>query len=324
MCVGAATVSDGSWSVRWSRGISQALRESGGGCMVQRGEARFSSGPEAPERLYEGYVFDLDVTIYLGDELLPGAKRLILKLRELGKRVIFLSNNPTKDPRMYAEKLGKLGLKTPDSEIVNTVVTMTRWLLRGHPEATVFPISEEPLKNSLSEAGITMSENPEEIDIVIASYDRTFDYRKLQIAFDAIWFYERAMLVTTNPDRYCPFPGGRGEPDAAAIVAAIAACTGARCEANTGKPDAIMLEIVANLTKLETSDCVMTGDRLYTDIRMALDAGMPSAVVLTGETTAETLAHEPASNKPTYVLERIDQLIPQHLWEEFGWTEDDE
>ena len=180
--------------------------------MVQRSEVRSSGEPEAPDRLYKGYVFDLDGTIYLGDELLPGAKRLVLKLRELGKRVIFLSNNPTKDPRMYAEKLGKLGLKTPASEIVNTVVTMTRWLLRYHPEATVFPISEEPLKNSLFEAGIRMSENPEEIDIVIASYDRGFDYRKLQIAFDAIWFYERAMLVTTNPDRYCPFPVAGASP----------------------------------------------------------------------------------------------------------------
>ena len=99
-----------------------------------------------PERLYEGYVFDLDGTIYLGDELLPGAERLVLKLRELDKRIIFLSNNPTRDPKMYAEKLGKLGLETPEDEIVNTVVTMTQWLVQNHPDTTVFPISEEPLK----------------------------------------------------------------------------------------------------------------------------------------------------------------------------------
>ena len=290
--------------------------------MVQRSEARSSGGPEAPERLYKGYVFDLDGTIYLGDELLPGAKRLILKLRELGKRVVFLSNNPTKDPRMYAEKLGKLGLKTPASEIVNTVVTMTRWLLRDHPEATVFPISEEPLKNSLSEAGIRMSENPGEIDIVIASYDRGFDYRKLQIAFDAIWFYERAMLVTTNPDRYCPFPGGRGEPDAAAIVAAIEACTGAKCQVNVGKPDPVMLEMIMDLIGLEAKDCVMSGDRLYTEIRMAKAAGMPSAVVLTGETTKRDLAGESEENLPDYALERIDQLVPRDLWDEFGWGDE--
>ena len=275
----------------------------------------------SPEGLYDGYVFDLDGTIYLGDELLPGAKRLILKLRELDRRVVFLSNNPTKDPKMYAEKLTKLGLETPAEEIVNTVVTMTRWLVQNHPDATVFPIAEEPLKNALREAGIKMSEDPEEIDIVIASYDRGFDYRKLQIAFDAIWFHKRAMLVTTNPDRYCPFPGGRGEPDAAAIVGAIEGCTGTKCEVNVGKPDPIMLKTIMDLIGLNAKDCVMTGDRLYTEIRMALDAGMPSAVVLTGETKAEDLEAE-SETVADYALGRIDHLIPAKLRAELGWEND--
>jgi HAD superfamily hydrolase (TIGR01450 family) len=289
--------------------------------MVQSSEAQLSAFLEVPDRLYEGYVFDLDGTIYLGNELLPGAKRLIQKLRELGKRVVFLSNNPTRDQQMYSDKLTKLGLPTPSSEIVNTVVTMTQWLLQNHPDAAVFPIGEEPLKNALREAGIRMSEDPAEIDIVIASYDRTFEYRKLQIAFDAIWFHKRARLVTTNPDRYCPFPGGRGEPDAAAIVGAIEACTGAKCEVNTGKPDPIMLETIMNVIGLEAKDCVMTGDRLYTEIRMAKGAGMPSAVVLSGETTAEDLAAQTEENLPDYILKRIDQLVPPRLWEEFGWED---
>jgi HAD superfamily hydrolase (TIGR01450 family) len=279
---------------------------------------------KVPDRLYEGYVFDLDGTIYLGDELLPGAKRLIEALRENGKKVVFLSNNPTKDPKMYSEKLTKLGLPTPKEETVNTVVTMTQWLLQNHPDAVVFPISEEPLKNALREAGLKMSENAEEIDIVIASYDRTFEYEKLQIAFDAIWFHKRARLVTTNPDRYCPFPGGRGEPDAASIVAAIEACTQTKCEVNVGKPDPIMLETIMGMVGLDASECVMTGDRLYTEIRMALDAGMPSAVVLTGETTPEMLEAESEENKPDYVLDRIDYLIPLKMWEKLGWTEEDE
>jgi HAD superfamily hydrolase (TIGR01450 family) len=276
---------------------------------------------KTPERLYEGYLFDLDGTIYLGDELLPGAKRLVLKLRELEKKVVFLTNNPTKDPEMYAEKLTKLGLETPSEEIVNTVVTMTGWLLQNHPEAVVYPISEEPLKNSLRRAGIRMSEDPEEIDIVIASYDRGFEYRKLQIAFDAIWFHKRARLVTTNPDRYCPFPGGRGEPDAAAIVGAIEGCTGAKCEVNVGKPDPIMLKTIMDLVGLDAKDCVVAGDRLYTEIRMALDAGMPSALVLTGDTKAEELNEEPEENHPDYVLDRIDHLVPGALRREFGWED---
>ena len=277
----------------------------------------------SPSRLYEGYVLDLDGTVYLGDSLLPGAKRLIGKLRELGKKIVFISNNPTRDPQMYAEKLTRLGIPAQEYEIVNTVVTMTRWLLQNHPEATVFPISEQPLVRSLLEAGIKLSDKAEEIDIVIASYDRAFDYRKLRIAFDAIWFHRRARLVTTNPDRYCPLPGGRGEPDAAAIVGAIEACTGVKCEVNVGKPDPIMLEFATAMLGLETSECVVTGDRLYTDIRMAKGAGMPSAVVLTGETTAEELKVESGENKPDYVLDRIDRLIPGRLWETFGWTEHD-
>jgi len=223
---------------------------------------------------------------------------------------------------MYVEKLTNLGLPTDASEVVNTVVTMTRWLLQNHPDAVVFPIGEEPLKNALREAGIAMSEDPERIDIVIASYDRGFDYRKLQISFDAIWFHKRAMLVTTNPDRYCPFPGGRGEPDAAAIVGAIEGCTGAKCQVNVGKPDPIMLQTIMDLMSLDAKDCVMTGDRLYTDIRMGLDAGMPSAVVLTGDTTAESLAEEPEENVPEYVLARIDYLIPADLREEFEWEDE--
>jgi ribonucleotide monophosphatase NagD (HAD superfamily) len=198
---------------------------------------------------------------------------------------------------------------------------MTRWLARYHPDATVFPIAEEPLVRALREAGVSLSDDPAEIDIVIASYDRTFDYRKLQIAFDALWFHKRARLVATNPDRYCPFPGGRGEPDAAAIVAAIEACTGVRCERHVGKPDPFMLETALEALGLPAERCIMTGDRLYTDIRMARDAGMPSALVLTGDTSADDLAAVPAALRPTYVLSRVDELLSAATWRELAALE---
>jgi HAD superfamily hydrolase (TIGR01450 family) len=212
-----------------------------------------------PGSLFAGYVFDLDGTIYLGDELLPGAARVLARLRELGRRVMFVSNNPTRDPEMYAAKLRALGIEASTAEILNPVVTMTRWLRRDHPGATVFPIAEEPLWRALAEAGIRTSDRAEEIDLVVASYDRGFDYRKLQTAFDAIWFHRRARLVATNPDRWCPLPGGRGEPDAGAIVAAIEACTGATCEVNAGKPGPLMLEAAMELLRLEAGDCVLAG-----------------------------------------------------------------
>ena len=263
-----------------------------------------------PDREYDVYTFDLDGTIYLGDGLLPGARETIETLRDRGKVVRFLSNNPTKDPEQYAEKLDGLGLPTPLEEIVNTTVTTTHWLLEHAPGAVVFPIGEEPLKRAFATAGIAMSEDPAEIDIVVASYDRTFEYRKLQIAFDAIWFHKRARLITSNPDRYCPMPGGRGEPDAASIVAAIEACTQTTCEANLGKPGVEMLETVLGMLGLPAHRCLMIGDRLSTDIAMAAAAGMDSALVLTGETTPKMAAELSADEAPTWILDRIDHLLP--------------
>ncbi|MBJ7599649.1 MAG: HAD family hydrolase [Candidatus Nephthysia bennettiae] len=276
-----------------------------------------------PTRLYEAYIFDLDGTIYLGHDLLPGAKRLIEELRARGKAVRFLSNNPTRDREMYVTKLTKLGIPAQLDDIVNTVVTMTRWLLANHPDAVVFPIAEQPLIRALEQAGIRMSEDPSKIDIVIASYDRGFEYRKLQIAFDAIWYYKRARLVATNPDPYCPMDEGRGEPDAAAVIAAIQACTGAKLEANTGKPDPIMLRAALEGLDVNPSDCAMVGDRMSTDIRMALDTGMASVLVLTGETTLKDLEGLSPADTPDFVLDRVDRLLPAEIWEELGWNDQD-
>jgi HAD superfamily hydrolase (TIGR01450 family) len=267
-----------------------------------------------PRRLYGGYIFDLDGTIYLGDALLPGAARVVAALRRLDRRLLFLSNNPTSTPATYAAKLTRLGIPVTAPEVLNTVTTMVRWLSEHHPGATVFPIAEAPLVEALTAAGFRVSDDPAAIDVVIASYDRGFDYRKLQIAFDALWFHRRARLVATNPDRYCPFPGGRGQPDAGAIVAAIEACTGVRCEAVTGKPDPYMLASALAVVDLPAEDCLVTGDRLYTDIRMARDAGMPSALVLTGETTPETLRAAGPDERPDFVLDRLDALLPEDFW----------
>jgi HAD superfamily hydrolase (TIGR01450 family) len=266
-----------------------------------------------PERLYDAYIFDLDGTIYLGDGLLPGTKRLISELRQRNIPIRFISNNPTKDPTQYAEKLTRLGLPTQVDEVVNSVVAMTRWLLENCPTAVVFPIGELPLLHALEHAGIRTSRRADEIDIVIASYDRTFTYEKLQIAFDAIWFYKRARLVATNPDRYCPMAGGRGEPDAASIIAAIEACTNTRCEVIVGKPSPIMLHVTLEGLDVAIKNCAMVGDRLSTDIQMARNTGMADVLVLTGETQAEDLKQLSPQEQPTFVLDRIDQLLPVNI-----------
>lgn len=253
---------------------------------------------------FDGYIFDLDGTVYLGKAALPTAIETIITLRETGKRVIFLSNNPTQTRAIYAAKLTQMGLPTIDEEIVNSSFVMVRWLLHEAPGCRVFVVGEQPLKDELTAAGFRLVEHAAEIDFVIASFDRTLVYSKLQIAFDAI--RAGARFVATNADRYCPVPGG-GEPDAAAVIAAIEACTDTRIEVVVGKPSAIMVQTIADMLQLPMSSCIMVGDRLETDIAMGHAAGMSTALPLTGATSREMLAT--ATIQPDYVLERLADLL---------------
>jgi len=258
-----------------------------------------------PDRLYPGYVFDLDGTVYLGDALLPTAGETIARLRARGCRTVFLSNNPTHPPEDYAAKLTRLGLPTPLDDILVSTQVLVRFLQERMPGARLFVIGESPLVTALSAAGFEIVGEAARTDAVIASFDRTFAYPKLQVAFDAI--RAGARFFATNGDRYCPVPGG-GEPDAASVIAAVEACTGVSCEAIVGKPSRYTSDAVLAMLDLPAGECLMTGDRLETDVRMGLDAGMEAAIALTGATTPAMLAASPIV--PTYVINRLADLLP--------------
>ena len=259
-----------------------------------------------PPRFYRGYIFDLDGTVYLGEALLPTAGETITALRARGYRTVFISNNPTHTRQEYAAKLTRLGLPTPVADILNSSQVMVDFLTHHMPGARLFVIGEQPLCDDLRTAGFELVEEPRQVDAVIASFDRTFVYRKLQIAFDAL--RGGAHFFATNPDRYCPVPGG-GEPDCAAIIAAVEACSSVQVEAVVGKPSRYMIDAALHLMQLPAEECLMTGDRLETDVRMGLEAGMSAALVLTGATPESALSS--TSIQPTYILRRLDEMIPR-------------
>ena len=258
-----------------------------------------------PDRLYGGYVFDLDGTVYLGDALLPTAGETIARLRAMGCRTVFLSNNPTHPPEDYVAKLTRLGLPTALDDILVSTQVLVRFLQERMPDARLFVIGEAPLVRALAAAGFEIVDEAARTDAVIASFDRTFVYPKLQVAVDAL--RAGARFFATNGDRYCPVPGG-GEPDAAAVIAAVEACTGVTCEAIVGKPSRHTSDAVLAMLDLPAAECLMTGDRLETDIKMGLDAGMEAALTLTGATTPAMVAGSPIV--PTYVIGRLADLLP--------------
>ncbi|MCS7235804.1 MAG: HAD-IIA family hydrolase [Armatimonadota bacterium] len=265
-------------------------------------------GLRRPGRLYRGYAVDLDGTVYLGERLLPSADRAILALRAAGARVVFLSNNPLYTREDYAAKLTRLGIPTNPEDVINSSMVLVQHLVARAPGARLFVIGEDSVKGELHAAGFRLVEDPRDVDYVVACFDRTFDYRKLKVGFDAL--RRGARFIATNRDPYCPTPDG-GLPDAGAVVAALEASTGRRLEEVVGKPSPVMARVLLQRLGTPPQDTLVVGDRLETDLALGKAMGSATAVVLTGATTLEMLEGHP--DPPDFVLTNLSELLPEGM-----------
>ncbi|RME85161.1 MAG: HAD family hydrolase, partial [Caldilineae bacterium] len=139
---------------------------------------------------------------------------------------------------------------------------------------------------------------------VVVAFDRTLDYRKLNLAYQALM--RGARFFATNADKACPMPGG-AIPDAGATIAALEHITGRRLELLAGKPSPLIVQVALERLGLPAERCVMVGDRLETDIRMGQEAGMRTAVVLTGASRREDVAA--MARPPDWVAENVGELV---------------
>jgi len=170
----------------------------------------------------------------------------------------------------------------------------------------VLTVAEPLVDETLTAAGITVTADPAAAGVVAVSFDRTFSYAKLLLAYRAVR-HHGAAIVATNPDPFCPTPDG-GWPDCAAMLAAVEACTGARAEAVMGKPGEHMAAELLRRLAAPPGGTAIVGDRLTTDVAMSRSLGMAGVLVLSGATGAGDLAGLPV--RPDYVIEGIGQLLP--------------
>jgi len=250
--------------------------------------------------MFKGFIFDLDGTVYLSDKLIPGADGLIRLLRKSGKKVVFLSNKPIQTREDYASKLMRLGIPSQPDEVINSTFVMANYLKKNAPNAKLFVVGEIPFIEELKKAGFTITDEPREAEYVVVAFDRTFDYRKLNIAYQAIKL--GAHFVATNPDRTCPVEGGE-IPDCAGMIAAIEAVTGKKVEVIVGKPSPLMIQAAMDVMGLRPEECILIGDRLETDIKMGKEAGIATGIVLTGVTDEKTLKE--SSIHPDFIFQSI-------------------
>ncbi len=266
----------------------------------------------------EGFIFDLDGTIYVGDDLLPGAAATLAALRAAGKRTLFVSNKPVESRRAYAEKLTRLGIPATTDDVITSAFVLASYLAQHAPDLRYYVIGEANFLDEMRSHGLTVVDDsaaalsrqdpggviePNAIDAVVVALDRTLDYRKVNTAYQAL--RRGARYFATNADKTCPMPGG-DVPDAGATLNALHHITGRTPELIAGKPSSVILQIALSKLGLAAAQCMMVGDRLETDMRMGQDAGMATALVLTGVTPRDTA--EQVRPQPTLILNHVGEL----------------
>ncbi|MDD2629735.1 MAG: HAD-IIA family hydrolase [Limnochordia bacterium] len=261
------------------------------------------------DRLYKGYMFDLDGTIYFGSRLLPGAREVVEYLKNAGRRVLFLTNNPLLTREDYADKLTHMGISTTPEQVLSSADILAIHLSGKHAGCSAYVLGEAPLISTLRQSGVQVIEEPvpdQKVDYVVASFDRTFNYEKLNHGMQLL--QNGATLIATHADPACPWDGGL-IPDAGPIIAALTVCAGKRLDWIAGKPSLLTLGVALAQIGCSSGETLMVGDRLATDIQLGADHGMDTAFVLTGGDTEQDIFNY--EFRPTYVLHNLWDILPR-------------
>eukprot|EP01017_Pseudomicrothorax_dubius_P002625 TRINITY_DN1015_c0_g1_i1.p1 TRINITY_DN1015_c0_g1~~TRINITY_DN1015_c0_g1_i1.p1 ORF type:complete len:290 (+),score=78.62 TRINITY_DN1015_c0_g1_i1:144-1013(+) len=261
---------------------------------------------------YDVFLFDCDGVLWHGGERVAHAFETLQKLTDLGKRVLFLTNNSTLTREEYVKKIASYGYTPRIEQIYSTSWVTAQYLKRKHPDIKkVYVVGLESVAKELEEVGIAsqpvaahngmemnmtlfkdLTIDPE-LQAVVAAYDHNFNYYKL--CYASLLIQEGRPFVATNEDSYIVI-GGRKLPGGGTVVRAIAKATETE-PLVIGKPNPYMCELVCETYSVEKSRCLFIGDRLDTDILFARNAGINSALVMTGVTSEEELKREDAKGE---------------------------
>ena len=252
---------------------------------------------------YDYYIFDLDGTIYRGEHLIPKADEVVNQLKRSGKKIVFVSNKTTGTAKNYFQLLKNWGMNINENEIINSTIVAASYLKKNFPGEKFFAIGEDSFVKEIEKCGLNNSLNPEEINIVIITLDRTLNYKKLEIAARAL--ENGARFFAANIDDTCPVDDGE-VIDAGSTISALQKRTHRKLELHFGKPSEFMFNEIRNRLQFIPSKTILIGDRLETDITMGNNFGIDTALVLTG---VKFFPNGTENVNPTYKLDSVFDLI---------------
>ena len=240
---------------------------------------------------------DMDGTIYMGSQLFPFTKAFLQELTDNGIGYSFLTNNPTRSRVDYLKKLEKLGIEATPDRMYTTAVATIEYLKANMPQVKrIFATGTPSMIREFEDAGYEMTaiDANDMPDLLLVAFDTTLTYERL---CHASWLAAQGIpYIATNPDRVCPTDLPTVLVDCGSLCKCIEHATGRTPDLVIGKPNPDMLSGIKYHYGLEADEIAMCGDRIYTDVAMAQNAGALGVLVLSGETTLQTALE--AENPP--------------------------
>lgn len=248
------------------------------------------------------FALDMDGTIYLGNQWIDGAKDFLRAVEEAGKKYVFLTNNSSKNPEAYVQKLGKMGLEIGKDQIVTSGMATIAYLKKNFPGKSVYLLGNELLRAEFLEEGIMLDEkNPE---VVTVGFDTSLTYEKMCRVCDLV--REGLPYISTHPDYNCPTETGF-IPDAGAIHAFIHASSFRYPDHIIGKPNGDIMDYLAEKAGVTSKETAMVGDRLYTDVAAGVNNGYTGILVLSGEAGMKDA--EESEVRPHLIFSSVKEMI---------------
>ncbi|MBQ4443918.1 MAG: HAD-IIA family hydrolase [Clostridia bacterium] len=255
------------------------------------------------------FLMDMDGTVYIGPQKIPGAFEALETLRRNGRRICFLTNNSSRSQDQYVEHLRRYDFEASMDEVYTSALATCGYLNKHRKGAKVFALATPRVREEMRRAGVNViegypTEREDYPDVVVVAFDTTLTYDRLYAA--CRYINAGAYYVATHPDNFCPAPECN-MPDMGGFIAMIEKTIDRLPDVIIGKPYAPMAEAVGEKFGLRPEEIAMVGDRLYTDIRFGVDNGFAGILVMTGETTPAMLADSPI--KPTLVLDTFADVL---------------
>lgn len=250
------------------------------------------------------FLFDMDGTLYLGDNLFGFTKELLAQIKAKGKRYMFMTNNSSKSVSAYIEKLKRLGIESTKEDFITSSQATAYYLKKHHKSARLYVCGTKSLKQELMENGFTVTENIDDVDCIVMGYDTELDYKKL---WDVSYMLTTRNLpyIATNPDYVCPTEWG-SVPDCGSVCDMIFNATGKR-PLFIGKPEPLMPQLAMEQYGYKPQETAVIGDRIYTDVKSGVNAGTLAVLVMSGETDVEIL--QKSDVKPDIVLSDASEIL---------------